>query len=203
MNKWIDYLIDKPDEQPQSKEGDKRAEWNSRATLTNPEKNVAHKEDRKDRSGNGKNIAYCKERTLDTRTQHRQHSSSSEYRRIPCKYARSHSLTQCQSRRTCINQSIEINKSINSHHKCTRHKSTSIRWREESETREHWIIHEYFKYPAEINVQSVTQVMSKICAPDPTMTDRRSARRGGLKTSPWTNFQPNSSWASSCRSINK
>lgn len=37
--------------------------------------------------------------------------------------------------------------------------------------------------------------------PLPRRTERRRVWRGGRKTSPWTNFHPESSWTSSCISI--
>lgn len=50
------------------------------------------------------------------------------------------------------------------------------------------------------HIQRVTKVMMKIWVPDPRKTDSSIPFRGGRKTSPWTSFQPNSSWASSLRS---
>ena len=42
------------------------------------------------------------------------------------------------------------------------------------------------------------KAMKRICRPLPTQTERSMVALGGLKTSPWTNFQPKSSWMSSC-----
>lgn len=41
---------------------------------------------------------------------------------------------------------------------------------------------------------SVTSVMQNTCTPDPSNTDSSMPLRGGLKTSPCTNFHPNSSF---------
>lgn len=49
------------------------------------------------------------------------------------------------------------------------------------------------------DLQRVTKVMMKIWVPEPRKTDNSIPFLGGRKTSPWTNFQPNSSWASSWR----
>lgn len=47
------------------------------------------------------------------------------------------------------------------------------------------------------HLQRVTNVMMKICVPDPRKTESSMPLRGGRNTSPCTSFQPNSSWASS------
>ena len=44
----------------------------------------------------------------------------------------------------------------------------------------------------------VTKIIVVICVPEPSMTESSMDFLGGRNTSPWTNFQPNSSWASSC-----
>ena len=44
-------------------------------------------------------------------------------------------------------------------------------------------------------------VMTSTWTPDPTNTDSSMPLCGGRNTSPWTNFQPNSSCASSPESI--
>lgn len=49
------------------------------------------------------------------------------------------------------------------------------------------------------DVQRVTKVMMKIWVPEPRKTDSSIPFLGGRKTSPWTSFHPNSSWASSWR----
>ena len=47
------------------------------------------------------------------------------------------------------------------------------------------------------NLPSVKNTMIKIWDPQPSMIERSMPFFGGRKTSPWTNFQPNSSCASS------
>lgn len=56
------------------------------------------------------------------------------------------------------------------------------------------------KKPKQANA-NVTNVIQNTCAPDPSKTDKSIPLRGGRNTSPWTNFQPNSSCASSPHSI--
>lgn len=51
----------------------------------------------------------------------------------------------------------------------------------------------------QMHLQRVMKVMMKIWVPCPRKTDRSMPILGGLNTSPWTCFQPDSSWASSCR----
>ncbi len=42
-----------------------------------------------------------------------------------------------------------------------------------------------------------TVTMMRICVPQLTLTESNMMAVGGLNTSPWTNFQPKSSWMSS------
>lgn len=49
------------------------------------------------------------------------------------------------------------------------------------------------------DIQRVTKVIMEIWLPEPRKTDSSIPFLGGRKTSPWTNFHPNSSWASSWR----
>ena len=51
------------------------------------------------------------------------------------------------------------------------------------------------------NLLSVISVIKKIWTPLPKKTESTIPLRGGRNTSPWTNFQPNSSWASSYQII--
>lgn len=51
----------------------------------------------------------------------------------------------------------------------------------------------YFIGQLPIYSHKVTNVMMKIWVPEPRNTDRSMPFLGGLKTSPWTSFHPNSS----------
>ena len=50
---------------------------------------------------------------------------------------------------------------------------------------------------------NVKNTIINIWVPQPNMTDNNIPFFGGRKTSPWTNFQPNSSWASSYKRCDK
>ena len=48
-----------------------------------------------------------------------------------------------------------------------------------------------------MDLPNVKNNMMKICVPHPSIIESSMPFFGGRNTSPWTNFQPNSSWASS------
>ena len=101
-------------------------------------------------------------------------------------------------------------------HQSTRHQGSTVGWRQKAKTSEHWRKRttkladqkanddriEYLKrfsidHSCLLNLPSVKNTIIKIWVPHPSITERSMPFLGGRKTSPWTNFQPNFSWASS------